>query len=574
MHDSEKLFGDLLVEQGLTKPEQVRECLALQEELRSRNVTPIPKLGELLLQKGYLSPQAYQETVGLRMGDEKFAEVEIADSEKVNLPVSVMEAMKNEENRFGKYLRVSPLGSGGMGEVWKAWDTDLGRWVALKFLKSLDAENLVRFQREAQTAGQVDHPHIATIYEVGEKSGTPYIAMQYVDGQTLSTFPRDDIREIVRLMQNTAMAVHAAHEKGIIHRDIKPANIMVGQKESMHVYVMDFGLAKEISVDTSISQSGLVLGTPTYMSPEQARGRIGEMDSRSDIYSLGATLYELLTGRPPFLDDEILKLLRKVVEVEPVPIRKRNPHLPRDLETIVMKCLRKEPEKRYPTAAALAEELGKYLEGESISARPIGRTEKVSRWVNRNRALSATIAVLVLVMIGGGLFFHLDSGRKERARRNRLQVDVTSVLDRVRSGIHLESEEDWNLEQARILEYRDPRTVHILVEELDALSVVLKRQQSLDRGKGLYLGFLCQSLARMNLREGAVAALGRYLEVEGGLPEEKRAQLRPVPAAKALCLLGGEEADRLLQGAKEKFGPTSIFWGQVLPLYQSTGSKK
>jgi tetratricopeptide (TPR) repeat protein/predicted Ser/Thr protein kinase len=302
--------------------------------------------------------------------------------------------------RIGKYFLAERIGQGGMGEVWKALDSGLGRPVALKFLKAGDDTELARFRREAQTAASLNHPNIASIYEVGDAEGRPFIAMQFVDGQTLGRLPKADRRLLMKLVLDAARAVDYAHAQGIIHRDLKPDNIMASPRSSgWHVTVLDFGLARPIEGGQTVSQTGLVLGTPAYMSPEQTRG--DKLDPRTDVYSLGATLYELLAGRPPFYGANAYEVARKVLSEEPVPLRTINSRIHQDVETIVLKCLEKDPERRYATAADLAGDLERCLAGEPIQARPVGTLHRWIRYCAKRRgAFAATLLAAVLLVAG------------------------------------------------------------------------------------------------------------------------------------------------------------------------------
>ncbi|HKE02354.1 MAG TPA: protein kinase [Planctomycetota bacterium] len=301
--------------------------------------------------------------------------------------------------RVGKYRVVRELGRGGMAVVYEAEDAELGRRVALKCLAlppGAGADLRARFVREARAAARLRHPGIAAIYDATEEA----IAMQLVDGAPLSLLPRGDDRRMVRLVRDAALAVHHAHEQGVIHRDLKPHNLLV---EGDRVVVTDFGLARDATADASLSLTGHVLGTPAYMAPEQAEGRTADVDARTDVYGLGATLYDLLAGRPPFADRDVVRCLRAVVERDPEPIRRHRPSVPRDLERIVSTCLAKERARRYASARELADDLGRWLDGEPVRAQAPRLVYRIGKLVRRRRALFAAGGVAAAALVAAVL---------------------------------------------------------------------------------------------------------------------------------------------------------------------------
>jgi serine/threonine-protein kinase len=306
---------------------------------------------------------------------------------------------------FGDYMLQKELGRGGMGVVYKARQVSLNRPVALKMIKAgmlADADELRRFQNEAEAVARLDHPRIVPVYEVGEHDRQRYFTMKLIEGgdlaDQLASF-KDDPRAAATLVALAAEAVHHAHMRGILHRDLKPANILVDPEG--HPHVTDFGLAKGVKTDVAMTATGAILGTPSYMSPEQAAGRSGTITTATDVYGLGAILYALLTGKPPFGGDSIIETLDAVRNHPPERPRRINSSAPRDLETICLKCLEKDPRRRYSSAQALADDLHAWLDSRPIAARRVGPTERAWLWCRRRPAVAALSAAVLLASVGG-----------------------------------------------------------------------------------------------------------------------------------------------------------------------------
>jgi WD40 repeat protein len=351
---------------------------------------------------------------------------------------------------LGDYELLEVIARGGMGVVYRARQVSLNRLVAVKVLPAPQGSDAMRFRREAEMAASLSHPNIVSIYEVGGNDGQPYFSMELIEGRNLAELSRDQplsARRAAVLTKAVAAAVHYAHGHHVLHRDLKPSNVLVDAADVPHV--TDFGLAKRSDGDADLTLPGQVLGTPSYMPPEQAEAKGCQSSVAGDVYSLGAIFYQLLTGRAPFLAETLTQTLRLVAESEPVAPRLLNPNVPRDLETICLKCLEKDPQRRYASAQDLADELDRFLKDEPIHARPARPVERLLRWCRRKPALASALgagAALLLVIAIGSPFaiIRINSAREkeagmraraesaERATEQQLQ---TALLEQARATV-------------------------------------------------------------------------------------------------------------------------------------------
>jgi serine/threonine protein kinase/tetratricopeptide (TPR) repeat protein len=359
------------------------------------------------------------------------------------------------------YEILGEVGRGAMGVVYKARQVALNRMVALKVILGAThagTDQLARFRAEATTAAQLQHPNIVQVFEVGEHGGAPFFSLELVEGGTLADRLKGEPqppREAAELVRTLALAVEHAHSRGVVHRDLKPGNVLLQSDErqamsdeskhssllthhsSLQPKVADFGLAKQSSDDSNLTQTGAIMGTPSYMAPEQASGDGKAVGPPADIYALGAILYECLTGRPPFRAATIMDTVLQVRHDDPVPPSRLQPKLPRDLETVCLKCLAKKPEQRYASAAALADDLGRFLNGESVHARPTSGAAKLLKWSRRHPALASVVFLLAVPMpllLGVMIYLWADarSARKAVEAEKAAAVEARDQADRER----------------------------------------------------------------------------------------------------------------------------------------------
>src|SRR5579862_376217 len=412
--DQETILRQALLDQKLVSPEQLRESLREQEDARrqGRNST----LGDILVGRGWLRPESL-----------------------AGLLKDTAEEWRGAVPDLPRYEFREPIGQGATAVVYRAWDRDLKRLVAIKVLRegaSLSAVARDRFRREAQAAANLIHPAVVTVHDAGEQAGRLYLVMELIEGQALSDLllqARSDRMRSIRLLEKAARGVAAAHEKGIVHRDLKPANILV--TTAGEAKVADFGLARIMDSDHALTRTGAKLGTPFYMAPEQVEGQASQVTRATDVYALGAILYEILTGRPPHVGESLAEVFAAILSQDPVAPRETNSHISRDLETVALKALEKDPAGRYPDARAFAEDLQRALEGEPIHAFPVSMVGRAWRRFRKNPwpSLAASLAVLVTAAVATLLVQDSESRRQLARQQEEAGRTLSAQQDLARS---------------------------------------------------------------------------------------------------------------------------------------------
>lgn len=400
-------------------------------------------------------------------------------TDRTNVDIPASESSRPADFIPG-YEILGELGRGGMGVVYKARQRQLNRVVALKMVLSgghASQGELVRFLAEAEAVAQLHHPNIVQIHEIGQHNGLPFFTLEFMEGGSLTDRIKEHplpALEAARIVEAMARAMQYAHERGIIHRDLKPDNVLLTADGTPKI--TDFGLAKKIEGGSGMTQTGAIMGTPSYMAPEQADGRTKNVGPSADIYSLGAVLYRLITGRPPFQAATPIETVLMVVRDEPVPPRQLLPRLPRDIETICLKCLQKDPNHRYATAGDLADDLARFINDEPVYARPIRPWERWIRWARRHPSTAALIVIGVLAVTGGAGF--LAYSQYQRKREQAQLRDQTN--EHIQRGKEAIAREDWKaaelqLDQAYQVLQSEPALLHQF-PELESLRTTAKQR--------------------------------------------------------------------------------------------------
>ncbi|HEY2801977.1 MAG TPA: protein kinase [Chthoniobacterales bacterium] len=397
---------------------------------------------------------------------------------------------------FGDYELLEEIGRGGQGVIYRARQKSLNRLVALKVIGLghwATATHLKRFRREAEAAASLEHPGIVPIYEIGEHDGACFFSMQFIEGGRLDEFVRREplpLRRAVEIIASLARTVSYAHERGIIHRDIKPGNILLDVHGEPHL--ADFGLARLVETESTVTRTRDVLGTPSYIAPEQAAGKSAELTSATDVYGLGAVFYQLLTGHPPFAGGTTYETIRLVLETEPRSPRLWNPKVDRDLTTICLKCLEKDPQRRYPSARALAEDLERWLGHEPIQARRTGVVSRSGKWIRRNPTMAVLLPLLLALSAAIGMLFwnreparppagiavlpfeNLDGDKADTVFADGIQEDILTKLAKV-ADLKV-------ISRTSVMQYRGARNTRQIGEALH-VSYVLEGSVRRDGGR-------------------------------------------------------------------------------------------